>query len=116
MDTARESLEKELTFSRFDTMCERYPDQTAVVYLGERFTYASLKDLSARFAGALSGMGVKKGDRVTIVVESSTLRITAAGVAKGQGSAGEQIRVQNLINDKEIFAAVVDSSTVKVNF
>jgi flagella basal body P-ring formation protein FlgA len=59
---------------------------------------------------------IKKGDRVTIVVESSTLRITAAGVAKGQGSAGEQIRVQNLMNDKEIFAAVVDSSTVKVNF
>jgi long-chain acyl-CoA synthetase len=66
MDTARESLEKELTFSRFDTMCERYPDRTAVVYLGERFTYASLKDLSARFAGALSDMGVKKGDRVMI--------------------------------------------------
>ena len=59
---------------------------------------------------------IKKGDRVTIVVESSTLRITAVGVAKGQGSAGEQIRVQNLMNDKEIVAAVVDSSTVKVNF
>jgi flagella basal body P-ring formation protein FlgA len=38
------------------------------------------------------------------------------GVAKSQGSAGDQIRVKNLMNNKEIAAAVVDSSTVKVHF
>jgi flagella basal body P-ring formation protein FlgA len=59
---------------------------------------------------------IKKGDRVTIVVESSSLRIMALGVAKGQGSAGDQIRVKNLMNDKEIVASVVDSSTVRVHF
>jgi len=59
---------------------------------------------------------IKKGDRVTIVAESSCLRITALGVAKGKGSAGEYIRVENLMNNKEIVASVVDSSTVKVHF
>ncbi len=63
-------LEKELIFTRFDRMSERYPERTAVVYLGERFTFARLRDLSERFAGGLSDMGVKKGDRVMIYVSN----------------------------------------------
>ncbi len=65
------TLEEELTFTRFDGMCERYPDRTAVVYLGEHFSYGRLQDLSLRFAGALEGMGVKKGDRVMIYISNS---------------------------------------------
>jgi long-chain acyl-CoA synthetase len=63
-------LEKELTFTRFDRMSEKYPDRTAIVYLGERFSFARLRDLSERFAGALSDMGVKKGDRVMIYISN----------------------------------------------
>jgi len=63
-------LEKELTFTRFDRMCERYPERTAVVYLGERFSFARLRNMSERFAGALADMGVKKGDRVMIYVSN----------------------------------------------
>ena len=59
---------------------------------------------------------IKKGDRVTIVAESSSLRITVLGIAKDQGSAGEQIRVKNLTNDQVIVASVVNSSTVRVRF
>ena len=68
MNSTVDSLEKELTFTRFDRMSERYPDQTAVLYLGEQFTYARLRDLSERFAGSLNDMGVKKGDRVMIYI------------------------------------------------
>ena len=66
-----EPWEKELTFTRFDRMSDRYPDRTAVVYLGERFSYARLRDLSERFAGALADMGVSKGDRVMIYISNS---------------------------------------------
>nr|NJM01747.1 long-chain fatty acid--CoA ligase [Desulfobacula sp.] len=61
-------LEQELTFSRFDLMSETYPDNTAVVYLGEHYTYKGLRDLSERFAGGLRGMGVKKGDKVLLYI------------------------------------------------
>nr|NJM02502.1 AMP-binding protein [Desulfobacula sp.] len=61
-------LEKELTFSRFDLMSETYPDNTAVVYLGEQFTYKRLRNLSERFAGGLRSMGVKKGDKVLLYI------------------------------------------------
>jgi len=61
-------LEKELTFTRFDRMSERYPDRTAVLYLGERFSYSRLRELSERFAGALVDLDVKKGDRVMVYI------------------------------------------------
>src|ERR1700743_1348391 len=47
-------------------------EQLALVYdsplTGQvrKFTYAQLLDLTARFAGALKGLGVEKGDRVLI--------------------------------------------------
>ncbi len=62
------SLEKELSFSRFDLMSEKYPKNTAVVYLGEQFTYQHLKNLSERFAGGLKKLGVQKGDKVLLYI------------------------------------------------
>ena len=58
----------EHTFTRFEQMCEKYPDRAAIVYLGEGFSYAKLRDLINRFAGALTNLGVGKGDRVMIYV------------------------------------------------
>ena len=68
--TKQDELLKELTFTRFDHMSRIYPDQTAVIYLGERFSYRRLQDLSQRFAGALGGLGVTKGDRVMIYISN----------------------------------------------
>jgi long-chain acyl-CoA synthetase len=62
--------EDELTFTRFDKMSERYPDKTAVLYLGERLTFAQLQDYSQRFGGALTDLGVKKGEKVMIYISN----------------------------------------------
>lgn len=59
---------------------------------------------------------IKRGDRVTIVAESSTLLVTALGVAQTKGGIGDQIRVRNCMNKKEIIARIVNASTVKVKF
>ena len=61
-------LEKELSFSRFDFMSERYPDNTAVLYLGEHFTYKRLRRMSECFAGGLKRLGIKKGDKVLLYI------------------------------------------------
>jgi long-chain acyl-CoA synthetase len=63
-----DTLEKELTFTRFDRMSETYPDQSALVYLGTHFSYRRLRQLSERFAGALSSLGVARGHRVMIYI------------------------------------------------
>ena len=70
MKISDEELQKELTFTRFDRMSELYPDRTAVIYLGERFSYARLREFSERFAGSLADMGIGKGDRIMIYVSN----------------------------------------------
>ncbi len=61
-------LEKELSFSRFDLMSEKYPENIAVMYLGQGFTYKRLKHLSQKFAGGLRKLGVQKGDKVLLYI------------------------------------------------
>jgi len=68
MDPETRTLENELTFTRFDQMSERFPNKTAVLYLGERYSYFWLKNMSERFAGALRNLDIKKGDRVMVYI------------------------------------------------
>ena len=77
MHNTSETLEMELTFSRFDRMSEKYPDRSALVYLGTHFSYRRLKALSERFAGALSALGVAKGHRVMIYIPNCAQWIIA---------------------------------------
>jgi len=71
MQAIPDPLEQELTFTRFDRMSDQYPDQPAIVYLGEAFSYRFLRELSERFAGALKELGVKKADRVMVYMANS---------------------------------------------
>ncbi len=64
-------IEKELTFTRFDRMAAKYPNNTAVIFLGQRYSYGWLKEMSERFGAALSALGVQKGDRVMIYISNS---------------------------------------------
>jgi long-chain acyl-CoA synthetase len=64
-------MEPELTFTRFDRMCEKYPNRPAIIYLGEEFTYTRLRNLIDRFATALNLLGVQKGDKVMLYITNS---------------------------------------------
>jgi long-chain acyl-CoA synthetase len=44
----------------------KYPGATATIIQNAKLTYAELDSLADRFAAALQGLGVKKGDRVAI--------------------------------------------------
>ncbi|MBL7179791.1 MAG: flagellar basal body P-ring formation protein FlgA [Desulfobacterales bacterium] len=59
---------------------------------------------------------VAKGDLVTILAESSSLRITVPGRILMNGYSGELVKVENLMSKKEIYAKVVNTSTVTVDF
>jgi len=58
-------------FSTFAAAADRHPDKTAVYYLGTRFSYRKLKNLSERFAAALSANGVEPGQRVMLYIPNS---------------------------------------------
>lgn len=59
---------------------------------------------------------VDKGDIVTILAESGDLKVTAPGKILMKGYEGELVKVQNLMSKKEIYAKVVNSSMVAVDF
>jgi len=58
-------------FKAFSALAEKYPEKTAVVFLGTEFTYRSVQELSERFAGALAALGLKKGDRIVMYIPNS---------------------------------------------
>ncbi|MBI5249489.1 MAG: AMP-binding protein [Desulfomonile tiedjei] len=70
-------MQPEYTFTRFEQACAKYPDNTAVVFLGDKFSYRKLKDKIDRFATGLSKLGVKKGDRVLVYLSNSVQYIIA---------------------------------------
>jgi flagella basal body P-ring formation protein FlgA len=59
---------------------------------------------------------VKRGDVVVIIAESSGFIITTLGQVKKKGRLGESIPVMNYDSKKILYARVLDSSTVKVDF
>ena len=64
-------------YSYFKAAAERSPDKTAVYYLGTRFTYRKIQNLSERFAAALSDNGVKAGQKVMLYIPNSVHWIVA---------------------------------------
>ncbi len=58
-------------YAAFAAAAEKHPDKTAVVYLGNRFSYRRLADLVGRFAAALSEQGVSAGQRAILYIPNS---------------------------------------------
>jgi long-chain acyl-CoA synthetase len=58
------------TFSGFEESCRKFPDRTAIVYLGERFSYAELGRLVDRFAAGMLEIGVKPKGKVLLYLRN----------------------------------------------
>jgi flagella basal body P-ring formation protein FlgA len=59
---------------------------------------------------------VKRGDVVVILAETGGLKITTLGQVKKKGRFGERIPVMNFDSKKVLYARVLDSNTVRVEF
>ena len=70
-----------------DTVRQR-PNHTALIFKGRRLSYLELQKLSDAFANALVAQGVKRGDRVALLLPNSPQSIIAQlGVWKAGGIA-----------------------------
>jgi len=49
-----------------EEMARKYPDHTALIFKDTKLTFRQYNDSVDRFAAALQGLGVKKGDRVAV--------------------------------------------------
>jgi long-chain acyl-CoA synthetase len=51
-----------------DQSCEKFPERTAFIQMGHNLSYLELDRLSARFATWLQQRGLRKGDRIAIML------------------------------------------------
>ena len=61
----------------FDAATDRWKDKTALVFYGKKMSYRELRDHVDRFATAMHDLGVKKGDRVALLLLNSPQFIIA---------------------------------------
>jgi len=59
---------------------------------------------------------VRRGDRVTLLIENDQFKITASGEAREDGRKGDRIRLLNLSSQKEVCGKVVNPDTILVDF
>jgi long-chain acyl-CoA synthetase len=96
----------ELVYTRFEQACEKGPENTALIYLGESFAYKKLKELVDRFATALHDLGVKDNDRVMLYTPNCPQFLIAFFAAQRLGAIPVPIspiytryEIEYMIND-----------------
>lgn len=58
---------------------------------------------------------IERGAKVTIVVQTKSLVVTAPGIARGTGGLGEVIAVENTLSKQVVYGEILDAQTVQVN-
>ncbi len=69
-----------------DDAAASFPTTAALAFLGTTLTYRQLKEQVDSFAGALAGLGVRKGDRVAIVLPNCPQNVIALFAALRLGA------------------------------
>ena len=64
-------------YSLLDETAAKYPASPCTNFFGKRLTYREIKELSDRFAASLRRMGIRKGDRVVLLLPNSPQFIVA---------------------------------------
>ncbi len=91
----------------FSETVAKYPDSRSVIFYGRNFTFAEMGDMTARMTATLRGLGVKKGDRVAIILANLPHYIPAHyGIL---GAEGTVVPNNPLYTDKELEYQLKDS-------
>jgi long-chain acyl-CoA synthetase len=56
----------ENTYQAFEEVVKRFPDKTALIFLGEEYTFSELREMVLRLAASLYELGVEKEEKVIL--------------------------------------------------
>ena len=70
-------IEEKSVVDTFNENTEEWKDKTAVIFYGRKVSYRELRDHVDRFATALHDLGVKKGDKIALLLLNSPQFIIA---------------------------------------
>ncbi len=62
---------RDTIYARFEHVAQENHSRTAVIYLGNRYSYGALIEYADRFAAALIALGVRPGEKVMIYLPNS---------------------------------------------
>jgi long-chain acyl-CoA synthetase len=65
------AVEEKSVVDTFDETTEKWKDKTAVVFYGRKMSYKEIRDQVDRFATALQDLGIKKGDKIALLLLNS---------------------------------------------
>ncbi len=100
-------LPKTLLHDLLSNAAGDFPDHPALLYFGQKISYRELDALSNRFAHALRSLGVRKGDRVSVVLPNTPQCVIAF---YGALKAGAVIALGSpLSTETEIAAQIKDA-------
>lgn len=71
------SYSEEFSFTQFDEISMKYPDRIALIYLGEKYTYRTIKELTERFSSSLLRIGVNPHDKILLYIYNTPQWIIA---------------------------------------
>jgi long-chain acyl-CoA synthetase len=71
------TVEEKSVVDTFNETTDKWKDKTAVVFYGRKMSYKELREQVDRFAAALHDMGIKKGDKVALLLLNSPQFIIA---------------------------------------
>ncbi len=88
---------------------QRFPDNPALIFQGNRITFKKLDELVSRFAFGLANLGVKPGDRVALLLPNIVQTVVAI---YGAMRAGAVVVLNNpLYTDRELEHQFNDSGS-----
>jgi len=71
------AVEEKSVVDTFNETTDKWKDKTAIVFYGRKMSYKELREHVDRFAAALHDMGVKKGDKIALLLLNSPQFIIA---------------------------------------
>ncbi len=87
----------------------RFPDRTALIFMGKKILYRELESLVNRCARALAAIGVQQGDRVALLLPNMPQFVIAAYAALRIGAVA--VPCDPLATEEELAGQLTDSAS-----
>ncbi|MFZ5651637.1 MAG: long-chain-fatty-acid--CoA ligase [Bacillota bacterium] len=100
--------------TNLDQSARNYPQRTATVFMGGKLTYSQLKNQVDRLARALSDRGIKKGDRIALMLPNVPQMIISYYAALRLGAVA--VGVNPMYTERELAHQLKDSQSETLIF
>ncbi len=100
--------------SLLDQSAKEYPDRAATIFMGGKLTYSGLKDQVDRLARVLADLGVKKGDRVGLMLPNIPQEVISYYAVLKIGAVG--VGINPMYTERELTHQLRDSGAETLIF